>query len=261
MAPVPTLGAVGGPGRVDRPESGGPGSGGPAVAGVDGCRAGWVVARAVAGTGPPEVRSVEVHPTLDAVMERVDRAELAWVAVDMPIGLPAAGPRPCDAEARRLLGPRRSSVFPTPARVVLDATDYADALVRSRATIGSGLSRQSWNLVPRIAELDALLTASRCRTVLETHPELAFAVLAGAPLRHPKKTIAGRRERLRVLRPFVEDHWTRPAAVPRGAGGDDVLDALVLAVRAAQWATGAVPAVVTGGTDRDDRGRPMQIRG
>lgn len=257
MASVPTIGPMGGPGRVDGPGSGGPAA--VAVAGVDGCRAGWVVA--VAGTGPPEVRSVAVLPTLAAVMERVDRGQLACVAVDMPIGLPADGPRPCDGEARRLLGPRRSSVFPTPARVVLDATDYTDALVRSRAAIGSGLSRQAWNLVPRIAELDALLTPARCRTVLEAHPELAFAVLAGEPPRHPKRTVAGRRERLRVLRPFVEDRWTRPASVPRGAAGDDVLDALVLAVRAAQWHTGAVPAVVTGGADRDGCGRPMQIRG
>jgi predicted RNase H-like nuclease len=50
--------------------------------------------------------------------------------------------------------------------------------------------------------------------------------------------------------------------VPRGAARDDVLDALVLAVRAAQWHTGRPPAaVVLGDATTDARGRPMQVRG
>jgi len=117
----------------------------------------------LAGTGPPEVRSVEVHPTLDAVMERVDRAELWWVAVDMPIGLRAAGPRPCDAEARRLLGPRRSSVLPTPARVVLDAAPadllsvsaqrVEDLTVTLLAAEAAGLARWTLNTATEYAKV------------------------------------------------------------------------------------------------------------
>lgn len=228
------------------------------VAGVDGCRRGWVVA--VATVEPFAVESVTVVASIGTV---VADPRLSTVAIDMPVGLLDEGPRDCDRACRALLGARRSSVFPTPARSVLDATDFDDALRRQRRATGTGLSLQSWHLVPKIAELDAALgglTRRRGDRVAETHPELAFATLAGAPMRHPKRTPAGRRERLGVLHRHVDRRWTRPAGVPRGAAGDDVLDALVLAVRAAQWAAGS-PVVELGGDRRDAAGRLVRIRG
>ena len=228
------------------------------VAGVDGCRAGWVVV--VARVEPFSVRSIRVEPAIAPIV--ADRS-LRIVAIDMPIGLPETGPRTCDRACRTALGPRRSSVFPTPARPVLDADDYPDALARQRCATGSGISVQAWGLVPRIAELDEALSsvgARRRDQVVETHPELAFTTLAGAPMRHPKRTTAGRRERLAVLRPSVPDRWTRPAGVPRGAAPDDVLDALVLAVRAAGWMVGD-PVVEFADPGRDRLGRRMRIRG
>ena len=56
------------------------------------------------------------------------------------------------------------------------------------------------------------------------------------------------------------DRWTRPSSTPRGAAGDDVLDALVLAVRAAAWATGGA-VVEFADPHRDRRGRRVRIRG
>jgi len=228
------------------------------VAGVDGCRRGWVVA--VATVEPFAVESVTVVASIGTV---VADPSLSTVAIDMPVGLLDEGARDCDRACRALLGARRSSVFPTPARSVLDATDFDDALRRQRSATGTGLSLQSWYLVPKIAELDAALrglTRRRGDRVAETHPELAFATLAGAPMRHPKRTTAGRRERLGVLHAHVDRRWTRPAGVPRGAAGDDVLDALVLALRAAQWAAGS-PVVELGGDRRDAAGRLVRIRG
>jgi predicted RNase H-like nuclease len=97
------------------------------VAGVDGCRGGWLVVTAVAS--PFVVVGCEVAAGIAVVLERGD---LAMVAVDMPIGLPFdESARMADVEARRRLGPRRSSVFPTPARAVLHARSFEDALVRS----------------------------------------------------------------------------------------------------------------------------------
>jgi predicted RNase H-like nuclease len=228
------------------------------VAGVDGCRRGWVVA--VATVEPFAVESVTVAATIRPV---VTDPTLSTVAIDMPVGLLDDGPRDCDRACRALLGPRRSSVFPTPARSVLDATDFDDALRRQRRATGTGLSLQSWYLVPKIAELDAALgRLGRLRgdRVVETHPELAFTTLAGAPMRHAKRTPAGRRERLLTLHRHVERRWTRPAAIPTGAAGDDVLDAIALAVRAAQWAAGS-PVVELGGDRRDAAGRLVRIRG
>jgi predicted RNase H-like nuclease len=76
----------------------------------------------------------------------------------MPIGLPERGPRACDLEARRLLGPgRASSVFPAPIRPVLVATSYDDACQIRLQVEGKKLSRQAWVIVPKIREVDDML--------------------------------------------------------------------------------------------------------
>src|SRR5207248_8623660 len=100
-----------------------------------------------------------------------------------------------------------------PRRALLACRDWADA---------SGVSRQAFNLLPKIAEVDALVTPTRQSQVREVHPELAFAALAGGvPMAWPKRTAAGRAERLAAL---------HVADVPRlrGAAPDDVLDALAV---------------------------------
>lgn len=215
------------------------------VAGVDGCRAGWLVAVAVAE--PFELQSLVVTADVRSVV--VD-TRFAFVAIDMPIGLPERASRPCDVAARTLLGPRRSSVFPAPVRVVLAATDYPDALVRSRAACGKGLSLQTWNLVPRIRELDRAMTSELQQHVRETHPELCFTRLAGGPLAHPKRQGAGRAERIALVGP--------PPPTPRGAAGDDVLDAIALAHAAARFVRGDGQVVGDEG-EVDRRGLRMQI--
>jgi predicted RNase H-like nuclease len=54
----------------------------------------------------------------------------AMVAIDIPIGLTETGEaRTCDIEARRLVGLRRSSIFPAPDRRILQmaVTNYVEA--------------------------------------------------------------------------------------------------------------------------------------
>jgi len=233
------------------------------VAGVDGCRAGWVVAVAEVTADGPVVRSVDVEPTLGPLLGRVAGGEVQVVALDMPVGLSADGPREADRAARAALGQRRSSVFPAPVRAVLGATDHADAVARSRAACGAGIPVQAWHLVPKVREVDDLLrgAAPDVRSaVRESHPELAFSLLGDGPCTHPKRTPAGRRERLARLRPWVPDRWTTPSRTPAGAARDDVLDALVLAVRAAQW-LGPGPAAVVLGDGTDEHGLRMQVWG
>jgi predicted RNase H-like nuclease len=162
----------------------------------------------------------------------------------MPIGLPDRGPRACDIEARRRLGPRRSSVFPAPLRPMLDAPTYADALSIA------GLSKQAYNLIPKIREVDALMAPDRQRTVVEVHPELCFARLLGHPCRSPKRTVEGRAERLAVLDLTIE----RP---PPGAAWDDVLDACALTETARLLVVGDVERLGDGA--RDARGLRCEI--
>jgi len=233
------------------------------VAGVDGCRAGWVVALAEVTADGPVVRSVTVEPLLGPLLDRVGGGEVHVVALDMPVGLSTDGPREADRATRAVLGPRRSSVFPAPVRAVLGASDHADAVARSRAACGAGIPVQAWHLVPKIREVDDLLRGASPEVrsaVRETHPELAFSLLGDGPCNHPKRTVAGRRERLARLRPWVSDRWTAPSRTPVGAARDDVLDALVLAVRAAQWLGSGPEASVCGG-EADQYGLRMQIWG
>lgn len=222
----------------------------PPVAGVDGARGRWLMATMHNGAG-----DLTLHDTFADVMRDADRLGLAVVGVDMPIGMAADGNRPGDTEARALLGPRRSSLFPTPARAVLDASDYADALRRNRAASGKGLSKQAFNLVPMMRQVRAAITAADCDRVVEVHPESSFVQLAGAAL-DAKKSAAGVGQRLRLLRPLVDDLDAVLARAPAGCAVDDALDALVVAWSATRWVAGTA-RVFGDGLDPD--GFPLRI--
>ncbi|WP_424184785.1 DUF429 domain-containing protein [Actinokineospora sp. G85] len=124
------------------------------MAGVDGMRGGWVVA-VVSAAGV-----LAWHGVADAAAVLAVTAGCAVVGVDIPLGLPAAGPRPCDLLARGRLGPARSSVFLAPVRGVLGAADDR---------------------------------------VVEVHPELAFRAMAPGTGFTRKKTPEGAAQRISAL--------------------------------------------------------------
>ena len=215
------------------------------VAGVDGRRGGWVVAT-VDVTGPARLQSLEYVAPLAPVLAE----DLAVIAVDMPIGLSNTGSRACDMAARALLQPHGSRVFPAPPRVALEhRDDYAAACEASRAATGKAISRQAWNLLAAITEVDALADDDR---IVECHPELAFALMQGHPIDERKKTAEGRAARLALIR-----QWLPDLADP--AYGDDGLDALACAWSAARVLHGSAVTLPAGEPPRDDRGRPMTI--
>jgi len=227
----------------------------PPVAGVDGCRSGWLVVTAPADAGPPARPEVVDH--IGVVLDRLRRGELSAVAVDMPIGLVAAGRRSCDDEARARLGARRASVFPTPPRPLLDAPDHAEAVRRGRALDGRGISIQAFNLLARMAEVDAVVRPEDCDRLVEAHPESGFATMAGAPLRSTKRTAAGRAERRTLLDRHLGAGDALEGRPPTGAAADDVLDAAANAWTARRWLAGT--AVVLGDGSTDERGLPVRI--
>lgn len=176
--------------------------------------------------------------------------DLAVIAIDMPIGLSDTGPRDCDMAARRLLQPHGTRVFPAPPRAALaHAADYTAACAAARAATGKALSRQTWNLLTSIAEVDAHADDAR---IVECHPELAFALMQGHPVDERKKTSEGRAVRLDLLR-----QWLPGLADP--AYGDDGLDALACAWSAARVVRGTAIALPAGDPPRDGLGRPMRI--
>lgn len=225
------------------------------VGGVDGCRAGWVLVDAPVRPGGPS--TVRVEPAFAAIVALVDAGVLDLVGVDMPIGLPDAGPRACDLAARARLGARRSSLFPTPPRPLLAATTWTEALAISRAVDGKGLSKQAFNILPRIAEVDAAITPAHQAHLFECHPESCFVTLAGTPLTTTKRSAAGRAERVELLLPHFPDVADHLADRPRGTQPDDVLDAFAVAAVARRHRRGE--ALVLGDGARDARGLRMQL--
>ena len=186
----------------------------------------------------------------------------ARVAVDMPMGLldeAVPGGRACDRAARSALGGKGSSVFSAPVRGVLRANDYPEALRISRASsaAGVGVSKQTWNLVPKIREVDAWLTRARQRRVIESHPELVFAALnGGTPIAQPKRSREGLERRAAALR----EVGLRPVDIrrrSRDVGADDVLDAFACLVAACRHAAGNARRF--GGEELDSRGLLMRI--
>jgi predicted RNase H-like nuclease len=205
-----------------------------------------------------DAADVQLVADLVGVIAQIDTGTLAAVAIDIPIGLAPDGPRRADVEARQRLGPRRSSVFPAPVRSVLTATTYEEACSLSRAACGKAVSKQLYNILPKIREVDALVTPERQRRLFEMSPELSLAVLAGAPMAHPKTTPAGRTERIDALgRVFghaeIERHLLR---TPNGARRDDILDAFAGAWTARRRA--AAQHLQLGG-DVDARGLRMEV--
>ena len=202
--------------------------------------------------GPSTVERVS---QLDALIERVRTGDVCAAGIDMPIGLPTHVRRASDGLLRIHLGARRSSVCPTPPRAVLDAVDYRDALTRARDATGVGLSKQAWNLVDKIRELDALMTPDLQPRVSEAHPESSFAELSGSPLRTRKATSEGREERTQLLAPWFPDvveHLGRNRII-----ATDVLDAFAAAWTARRIATGT--ARWFGDDERDSRGLRMTV--
>ena len=227
------------------------------VGGIDGCAGGWVlVTVAVAGSTTRSRLGVTVVETLDAVVADVRSGRMASVAIDIPIGLAARDPRACDLAARRMLGPRRSSVFPAPVRSVLGAGTYVEACDRSRCACGKGISKQLFNILPKIAEVDGLQSPRLQAQLFEMHPELSFTVLAGTPMRFAKRTAGGRAERIAALRPAFGDLARLVEHSPAGAQRDDVLDALVGAWTALRYAANRHLRL---GGQRDERGLRMEM--
>lgn len=215
------------------------------VVGVDGRRGGWVAA-VVDITQEPRLLSLDyVVPLAPFLTNR-----FAAIAIDMPIGLSDDAPRACDLAARKLLQPHGTRVFPAPPRAALAYADSYDAACEAALSVsGKSLSKQTWNLLRAIAEIDALADDPR---IVECHPEIAFALMNGHPIDERKKTPAGREVRLDLLRRWLPD-------LPDPAYGDDGLDALACAWSAARIARGEALTLPHGEVPCDEAGRPMRI--
>lgn len=224
------------------------------VVGVDGIRGGWVAA---------EVRSDgrvgwAVYRTFDRLLAQSDgRVEV--VAVDIPIGLTDGPPRECDRAARRALPGRASTVFSAPARATVGDHErgltHAQAVRRARSRGHGAPSVQAWNIVAKIAEVDQAVRGPTSVRVVECHPEVSFARLAGRVLAR-KTSAAGVDERLAALSRYV-DAAAALAEVPAAVPLVDALDALACAWTASRVQAGTAERL--GDPDQRDAGRSLLI--
>jgi predicted RNase H-like nuclease len=236
------------------------------LAGVDGCRSGWVAAF-VRPAG--EEARVRIVPRFADVLAAPEAPEI--VAVDIPIGLPdRIGPdgRGPERAIRLLLGARQSSVFSVPPRAAIFALDFGAACAAALASSEPPrkVSKQLFMIAPKIREVDACLRTdpAAAARVFEVHPELAFWRLNGQRALDEPKKVKGRcyEPGLALRRRLLIDAGLPRVAVngdpPKGAGPDDLLDALACAAIARRiYAGDARP--FPDPFERDAFGLPMAI--
>lgn len=216
------------------------------LAGVDGCPGGWVVAYVTPSGSEVRVRVERRFADIVTAPEAP-----AVIAVDMPIGLPervGPGGREAENAVRPRLGARQSSVFSVPSRAAVHAPDYGAACAAALATSEPPrkVSRQLFMLTGKIREIDALLIADPelAARVFEVHPEVAFWRMNGeAALAEPKKVKSrphppGLAQRRALLIGASLPAVVVEAPPPKGAGPDDLLDALACAVTARRLRAG-----------------------
>ena len=217
------------------------------LAGVDGCRNGWLAAFVRPETDEIRIRVFPRFADIAATPEQP-----AIIAIDIPIGLPERSPiggRQAEREVRPLLGDRKSSVFRIPARsavyagvadIPADPRDrffHACDIARQTSEDRKALAKQTFCILPKIVEVDqSLRDGSFPARVFETHPEVAFWRLNGErALDEPKKvkgkpSAPGMALRQKLLIAGGLPRVSVEASPPAGAAEDDLLDALACAV-------------------------------
>lgn len=199
------------------------------VAGIDAAPRGWAVVVLDQG----RFAGAAAVPRLADALALLSDAEA--VAVDIPLAAPERGIRDAELAARRALGRRAPTLFFTPPQAALRAATRAEATAMARALGAPGVSAQAWALRGRILEAAAFAHDPR---LIEVHPELSFAEMAGGPIAMPKHTWNGLAARLQALN---SQGIAFPDSID-GSGGSlppaDLVDAAAAAWSAARWGRG-----------------------
>jgi len=195
--------------------------------GIDGCRGGWIIAWLRDGY-PAEIRYAE---SLQPFLKQAPKD--AVILIDMILYKPdETSPRPFDRIAKSQLGKWHSRVFPAPPKEALSAQDYPEACQKSFALSGKKISKQCYNLFPKIREANH--SSIHVEQLIEYHPEIAFKQLnANIVVEASKKTDLGRNLRQQLIVDYLPED---PLEIFEANNEktrwqtDDLLDALALAL-------------------------------
>jgi predicted RNase H-like nuclease len=195
------------------------------IAGIDGCKRGWVVVHA-----PSDDLSAAEVSFADDLKAFIKDSKIDFAVVDIPIGF-TSGPSDRDVEAsmRAVLKGKSSSVFNTPCREALYKDSYGLASEVNRRVLGKGMSKQTFALFPKMREMEQIVRELGQSRIREGHPEVTFATLNNGPVLLRKKDSAGEAARASLLEAAGFRIVELASTVRRlGAAKDDVLDAAAM---------------------------------
>ena len=206
-------------------------------AGIDGSAGGWIAV--VRMSHQFKVYHID---RISQIVELPVTIDLALI--DIPLGLGSSRViRDVEELARKELSPsRHSSVFNVPVREAIQQEDYELASQMNQEITGKKISRQSWNIIPKIKDADSFLQENPGlkKRLLEAHPELCFKYLNHAKIPVFRKRDPGQKgldERIRILRNYYQDverfyGHQRKDLHPSLAQPHDLVDALCLCITA-----------------------------
>ena len=235
------------------------------VVGVDGCKCGWLAV--FVDLTRKAVPVLRIEQDFGSIVDANEKPQV--IAVDIPIGLPdfIDGPgRVAEHAVRPLLPGKASSVFSVPSRKAIYAEEFssldeAKKIARETSSQKTSFSNQSRAIFEKIRQVDRLLLARPTlrKRVYETHPELAFCLLnSGVPMQSKKKRVAGRNERIKVLRAAHCGSELLAMRPIKGFQWDDLLDAIVCSMVAERIQRGDAKPYPKPPAE-DDHGLPIAI--
>ncbi|MCD4654394.1 DUF429 domain-containing protein [bacterium] len=172
--------------------------------GIDSCKGGWLCVGL--NSLDSDDWQMDFIAQLTEISVAIKRSE--QVLINMPIGMRSINckDRLCDIEARKILAPSMSStVIAVPCRKALKIDTYTEASAMNYACAGRTLNRQTWNMMPKIREVDLYIRRRQGmgKKIREIHPEIVFWSLNGKiPMKYPWNTEEGIVERIAVLKPY-----------------------------------------------------------
>jgi len=200
----------------------------PSYAGVDGCKAGWMMVSC-----DDEGYAFGVFENIHELIRQ--NPDIRRFLIDIPVGLGTLShPRTIDKKLRGELGVRASTVFNTPSRAAVYAENYAAARIKNLEIEGKSISIQSFNISAKIKEVDTFLIQNPQVQLLESHPELCFKYLnEGKIVLSKKSSPEGVEERLNILEKYdtAITHFFKKAldnTLRKQAKKDDIIDAICL---------------------------------
>lgn len=230
------------------------------IAGIDGCKAGWLVA--LSERWPcKDIPDLFVCRDFQGALKLTSRCDI--VVIDIPIGLPTGGePRRCDIQARNELGKNSGGrVFRAPPRETLSSETPERFQAAHRASTGVGAGYPVWGIVPKLKEVDSLMSDKLQARVREFHPELTWARLGICESKHSPQGIEQRRDFLQSHVPKLALALQWKSRLGKAATLDDLFDAVIgLSVAEAIGRSSATSRrLPKGDPPRDAHGLRMEI--